>query len=83
MGVEPTQDGITAPHTVLKTGTVTGPRAAPQRYLRMLEPPVSPLRHAHAALDESAIDAVAGAQRGAGDVYLRSCIRTAYQALRI
>jgi len=29
MGVEPTQDGITAPQTVLKTATVTGPRAAP------------------------------------------------------
>ena len=29
MGVEPTQDGITAPQTVLKTATVTGPHAAP------------------------------------------------------
>ena len=29
MGVEPTQDGITAPQTVLKTAVVTGPRAAP------------------------------------------------------
>ena len=30
MGVEPTQDGITAPQTVLKTAPVTGPEAAPQ-----------------------------------------------------
>ena len=30
MGVEPTQDGITAPQTVLKTAAVTGPRAAPR-----------------------------------------------------
>ena len=30
MGVEPTQDGITAPQTVLKTAPVTGPGAAPQ-----------------------------------------------------
>src|SRR5450759_3328372 len=29
MGVEPTQDRITAPQTVLKTAVVTGPRAAP------------------------------------------------------
>ena len=29
MGVEPTQDGSTAPQTVLKTATVTGPRADP------------------------------------------------------
>jgi len=29
MGVEPTQDGITAPQTVLKTAPVTGPEAAP------------------------------------------------------
>jgi len=29
MGVEPTQDGITAPQTVLKTAPVTGPGAAP------------------------------------------------------
>ena len=29
MGVEPTQDGITAPQTVLKTAPVTGPVAAP------------------------------------------------------
>ena len=33
MGVEPTQDGITAPQTVLKTAAVTGPRAAPLRIL--------------------------------------------------
>lgn len=31
MGVEPTQDGITAPQTVLKTAPVTGPEAAPAR----------------------------------------------------
>jgi hypothetical protein len=31
MGVEPTQDGITAPQTVLKTAPVTGPEAAPWR----------------------------------------------------
>jgi hypothetical protein len=30
MGVEPTQDGITAPQTVLKTAPVTGPEAAPR-----------------------------------------------------
>ena len=29
MGVEPTQDEIIAPQTVLKTSVVTGPRAAP------------------------------------------------------
>ena len=29
MGVEPTQDGSTAPQTVLKTAPVTGPGAAP------------------------------------------------------
>ncbi len=29
MGVEPTQDEIIAPQTVLKTAVVTGPRAAP------------------------------------------------------
>jgi PAS domain S-box-containing protein len=33
MGVEPTQDGITAPQTVLKTAAVTGPRAAPYAHL--------------------------------------------------
>jgi hypothetical protein len=31
MGVEPTQDGITAPQTVLKTAPVTGPGAAPRQ----------------------------------------------------
>ena len=31
MGVEPTQDRITAPQTVLKTAPVTGPGAAPRR----------------------------------------------------
>ena len=30
MGVEPTQDRITAPQTVLKTAVITGPRAAPR-----------------------------------------------------
>ena len=30
MGVEPTQDRITAPQTVLKTAPVTGPGAAPR-----------------------------------------------------
>ena len=36
MGVEPTQDGSTAPQTVLKTAPVTGPGAAPRAnaYLR-------------------------------------------------
>ena len=29
MGVEPTQDRVTALQTVLKTAVVTGPRAAP------------------------------------------------------
>ena len=33
MGVEPTQDEIIAPQTVLKTAAVTGPRAAPLRIL--------------------------------------------------
>ncbi len=32
MGVEPTQDRITAPQTVLKTAAVTGPRVAPHTY---------------------------------------------------
>ena len=31
MGVEPTQDGSTAPQTVLKTAPVTGPGAAPRK----------------------------------------------------
>jgi len=31
MGVEPTQDGSTAPQTVLKTAPVTGPEAAPRK----------------------------------------------------
>ena len=30
MGIEPTQDGITAPQTVLKTAPVTRPEAAPR-----------------------------------------------------
>jgi hypothetical protein len=30
MGIEPTQDGSTAPQTVLKTAPVTRPEAAPQ-----------------------------------------------------
>ena len=34
MGVEPTQDGSTAPQTVLKTAPVTGPGAAPYVYLQ-------------------------------------------------
>lgn len=29
MGIEPTQDGSTAPQTVLKTAPVTRPEAAP------------------------------------------------------
>jgi len=33
MGVEPTQDRITAPQTVLKTAVVTGPRAAPLAFI--------------------------------------------------
>ena len=35
MGVEPTQDGITAPQTVLKTAAVTGPRAAPREGIHL------------------------------------------------
>jgi hypothetical protein len=34
MGVEPTQDGSTAPQTVLKTAPVTGPEAAPCAYVQ-------------------------------------------------
>ena len=37
MGVEPTQDEIIAPQTVLKTAAVTGPRAAPLRILSRRE----------------------------------------------
>ncbi len=33
MGVEPTQDGSTAPQTVLKTAPVTGPEAAPLPFI--------------------------------------------------
>ena len=29
VGIEPTQDGVTAPHTVLKTGETTRPHALP------------------------------------------------------
>jgi len=29
VGIEPTRDGITAPHTVLKTGRATRPHAPP------------------------------------------------------
>ena len=39
MGVEPTQDEIIAPQTVLKTAAVTGPRAAPLRILPRREGP--------------------------------------------
>jgi hypothetical protein len=34
MGVEPTQDGITAPQTVLKTAPATGPGVAPSNHVR-------------------------------------------------
>ena len=33
MGVEPTQDGITAPQTVLKTAPATGPGVAPSGHV--------------------------------------------------
>jgi len=39
MGVEPTQDRITAPQTVLKTAVVTGPRAAPLAPIFARRPP--------------------------------------------
>jgi len=43
MGVEPTQDGSTAPQTVLKTAPVTGPGAAPRAdaYLRTARGPAA------------------------------------------
>jgi len=39
MGVEPTQDEIIAPQTVLKTAVVTGPRAAPRAPIFARRPP--------------------------------------------
>jgi len=52
MGVEPTQDEIIAPQTVLKTAAVTGPRAAP--------PPILSRRRSAVTPESGRLDAAAG-----------------------
>jgi len=61
MGVEPTQDGSTAPQTVLKTAPVTGPGAAPQAHASYPRAVGRARRSSEAATHEEGRGAVAGA----------------------